>query len=593
MLGWVFFRAADLAHGMRYLSALAGLQHPQAPAALVDAVVLRPLPMLVMLAGVLLVFLARDTGGAAPVALLAARPHGHHGLRRRRDAPHDPGPQSLSLFHLLMSSRSLASFVTVLFLALLAAVPVADHLGRSPAGFDWPRACARLREARSACPDVFSAVLPWLPPGSAFEELERDLEASSWLRAGLRPRVQGFLTARLGLGNAAVIVGSDDWLFHRPSVEYVIGDAFGPTPGTTLADWGKELERAGIELVVLPVPAKASACPDELGAGVPHPVHNPGWAPFLEELRRGGVAVVDPTPVLRDAYLRTDSHWTPEAVEAVAALVAEEVLASGRVERGPRQYPVSVLEIERVGDLGRLLDERGEVRWLAPDTVTVRSVRKSDGRPWEPDPAAPGPAPGGQLHEHLLALRDGVGNGRWPGRASQRSTGIRRRLPGAQRRRRAGEPARPATGPVPRGWRGSAWWSCSSPRGSCATDTGGSNRPPSARGRSPRRRSAGDAPVRGIRLSAVRKGRDSADRIAVVVFGVLLATCAVSARASSSRSGPTRTYRSPAPEASSASTRATGSRTPSTRGCATVARPPSARRRCSGSASVSRCSRWS
>ena len=263
--------------------------------------------------------------------------------------------------------------VGVLFALFLVAVPARDAL--RPDAFDWARRGATLLSSRAdpADRDVFSALFPWLPPGDAFEDFEHDLEAASSFRRALRPRVQELASRLLGLGNAKVVLAPDGRLLHRPSLEYVVGPPFDRAT-EALIEWNAELARRGVALLVVPVPPKAATI---VGDEV---VHNVAWPGFRRALERAGVALLELAPT----YLRTDTHWSPAGMETAAAAIAEALVARGWVEREPSTRPLRALDLERVGDLGRLLDERPESTWIRPDEVTIRAVPG-----WEPDPASP------------------------------------------------------------------------------------------------------------------------------------------------------------------------------------------------------------
>jgi len=61
LVGWVFFRAPDLAAAGRYLQAMAGLAHPGPAAALLGGVIARPLDLLVVATAALVAFAAPQT----------------------------------------------------------------------------------------------------------------------------------------------------------------------------------------------------------------------------------------------------------------------------------------------------------------------------------------------------------------------------------------------------------------------------------------------------------------------------------------------------------------------------------------------------
>ena len=260
-----------------------------------------------------------------------------------------------------------------LFLVLLVAIPAWD--ATRPESFDWLERARALVERR-ASPDELDLVsrrMPNLPPGSAFEEFEHDLEQASHLRRWLRTRLQRALGLWGSVGNAKVVFGPEGVLLHRPSLEYVLGPPFrGPAPA--IERWHAVLERLGIELLVVPVPAKASCL-----AGRPR-ARNAGFPRFAAELERAGIGVLDLSPT----YLRTDTHWDPAGMRTAARSIADALIARGWVARGQKVHERRKLDVERIGDLGRLLDERLEADWIEPDRVTIEEVVG-----WKPDSSSP------------------------------------------------------------------------------------------------------------------------------------------------------------------------------------------------------------
>lgn len=75
----------------------------------------------------------------------------------------------------------------------------------------------------------------------------------------------------------------------------------------------------------MPTPTKAAVHTDALIGGAPEPaeaLQNPSFASLHAELSAAGVDLFDPTEALRnvrreagEAFLRTDSHWSPAGVE--------------------------------------------------------------------------------------------------------------------------------------------------------------------------------------------------------------------------------------------------------------------------------------
>jgi alginate O-acetyltransferase complex protein AlgJ len=149
------------------------------------------------------------------------------------------------------------------------------------------------------------------------------------------------------------IVGRDGWLFLPSELRCVsVGPFWGEAameassvespdyrdPLPAIVDFHKQLADRGIDLWLVPVPAKAYVYPDKLFADVPTP---PGGKPpryddarqaFADKLKEQGVRVVDLWPLLTDmrskgeqAYCRTDTHFSPLTTVRIAQELASEI----------------------------------------------------------------------------------------------------------------------------------------------------------------------------------------------------------------------------------------------------------------------------
>jgi alginate O-acetyltransferase complex protein AlgJ len=241
---------------------------------------------------------------------------------------------------------------------------------------------------------------------------ERALENDSLLGQSLRPPAQLLMTGWLGAGNERVYPGERGWIFYRPDVEHVTGRGFleprelrrriesvpewtsppEPDPRKAVVEFKGDLADRGIALIVMPVPLKPSVHPEKLSrrhdesSGV---LQNPSFTAFIEDLRRAGVVVFDPAPVLAreravgPQYLATDTHWRPEAVEAaadeLARMLAAVPLPNAAAAPG---YRIERVEVQNIGDTARMLDLPEGASLFPAETVWLRRVLNPDGAPW-------------------------------------------------------------------------------------------------------------------------------------------------------------------------------------------------------------------
>ncbi len=249
----------------------------------------------------------------------------------------------------------------------------------------------------------------------AMHAFEDALEDESVLGKWVRPKVQSVMSQHLGVGTEQVYVGHDQWLFYRPGIDYVMGTGFmdrarlrqrvaaatdgavppQPDPRLAILDFRDQLAERGIELVVVPTPVKPSIHPEQFTRRVPFehpPLQNRSYAAWIAELQAANIHVFDPAPLLHERkvrtgeaqYLATDTHWRPEAMEAVAAALVDYVtplLPEGLEER---VYQRRTVALSGIGDLALMLDVQRTAEVFPPEPVTVEQVLQEDGQYWRP-----------------------------------------------------------------------------------------------------------------------------------------------------------------------------------------------------------------
>jgi alginate O-acetyltransferase complex protein AlgJ len=144
----------------------------------------------------------------------------------------------------------------------------------------------------------------------------------------------------MGDGRTGVIVGQDNWLFTEEEARAMtqpMDQAVAP-----IAAIQRKLAARGIDLVILPVPAKLDVARNQARSLELAQTIGQRYDLFLQELQASGVAVVDTRAAMLamgpDArpFFATDTHWTAEGADAVAKAVA----ASGRVAKGSSDFTV-------------------------------------------------------------------------------------------------------------------------------------------------------------------------------------------------------------------------------------------------------------
>ncbi|MFZ9964020.1 MAG: alginate O-acetyltransferase AlgX-related protein [Terrimicrobiaceae bacterium] len=221
--------------------------------------------------------------------------------------------------------------------------------------------------------------------------IEKSLEEHSFLTKTFLPPVQTLAFQHLGLGNEKVYVVPDGWLHYRPDVDYVLeaGRASAGEPATkAFAQLHSDLQSRGIRLIVLPVPAKPVI------ESNPPASHHAAHTQFLAELHRNGIEVFDPTSLLMESraksgraqFLKTDTHWTPEAMETIAEALANKISQTAPpVSFLKKETPVPV---KNSGDLAVMLQLQPEASSSLAESVKIHPVRLPNGNPWRPDPSS-------------------------------------------------------------------------------------------------------------------------------------------------------------------------------------------------------------
>lgn len=330
-----------------------------------------------------------------------------------RDETHVPTAreaQALAEIGHTRFARGVPALLVAAFLATAIAGAVVDLVAPSRLPVDRLAEGAATARERLAAGEPLAANRALL---AALDGFQDDLERETRLSETLQPWAQWLLTGTLGAGNEQVYPGHDGWLFFRPDVDYATGPGFlepatlrrrarggdaweaapQPDPLPAIRALRDALATRGIALVLLPTPVKPVVHPETLAgryaAGGP-PVHNPSFAAFRERVEALGVTVVDPAPALAAAaaeapqYLRTDTHWTPAAMDAAARQLAA-ALRPLLPEAPPGRWRRVAVRVEGSGDVEAMLRLPPRLDLYPPEPVTLQRVLRPDGRSWAAD----------------------------------------------------------------------------------------------------------------------------------------------------------------------------------------------------------------
>ena len=312
-------------------------------------------------------------------------------------------------------SLPLAKAIVMIFLVLIFSVPVIQlglstcKDGESAVTFitAFDGAAADMQKAAGEKEGFIGSVLAANDVlNKRIKESETSLDDNLFLSQLMLSDVQAFM-CRLGVGNEKAFVGEDGWWFYEPGVVSITGPGFlepdqlkvrsktgvQPDPVLAIMDTRDQLKAMGIELIVMPVPVKPSIHPgqfantgDQYGS---EGIRNRSWALFANRLAEAEIMLFDSQELLcamdtdvPHAYLKTDTHWTPQAMQWVAAELGEMLRYDNpSVEAPDPIYKRTPQEVSNLGDIGVML-KLPEGQTLFPqETVTIQQVERVDGKP--------------------------------------------------------------------------------------------------------------------------------------------------------------------------------------------------------------------
>lgn len=194
---------------------------------------------------------------------------------------------------------------------------------------------------------------------------------------------------------AMSVPGTGGWLFLDKELRHLGAPKFwadpdGPAvagdPLPAILDFKRQLDSVGVDLLVVPVPAKAAIYPEVLP---PPGIPDPGATDreFFKALGGHGVNVLDLTESFRAAkdadpvYCRQDSHWAPEGIMIAAKAIADRVRDLPWAKAMPKlPLTYQALPINITGDLA--------APGAAPEPLNARFIA-ADGQPVPPSKSSP------------------------------------------------------------------------------------------------------------------------------------------------------------------------------------------------------------
>ena len=202
-----------------------------------------------------------------------------------------------------------------------------------------------------------------------FKSFEKNLETAFFAETP-RKIIQSTLSlSPLKEGNRNVRVGKDGWLFLDDAIESLTGQ--GPfydepfsfhkddnSPIDAIKRFANQLDNFGVRLILVSVPSKAMIYPEKINHNIEGPISHPDAKRLVSELNSlPNLDVLDLTKSLfnlkkeKKVFLKQDTHWTPEAMEEAAKIIAGHIKSLGITTNKPNLNSRNKEERKAYGDL--------------------------------------------------------------------------------------------------------------------------------------------------------------------------------------------------------------------------------------------------
>lgn len=206
--------------------------------------------------------------------------------------------------------------------------------------------------------------------------------------ATVRSGMQWLLTHGLKIGNKTLYLGREGWLFEQDEIDRLVhAKRAGNEMHADLIKLAAQLKSQDSNLMVIVIPGRVALYPEQIRPGTySGPVRLISENAQLDALKAAGVDVMDMTDALWDfrdkehIFFSQDSHWTPEAMKAVALAVNKRVR-----EKFPRlgntETPIinaTILERYDAGDLAHQLDPLHAENLLGVEEANLISIQGID-----------------------------------------------------------------------------------------------------------------------------------------------------------------------------------------------------------------------
>ena len=170
------------------------------------------------------------------------------------------------------------------------------------------------------------------------KNFEKNLETAFFAETP-RKLTQSILSlSPLKEGNRNVRIGKDGWLFLDDAIESLTGQGpfpfqkDGNSPVDAIKRFADQLDNFGARLILVSIPSKAMIYPEKINHNIKGPISHPDAQRLVSELNSlPNLDVLDLTRSLfnlkkdKKVFLKQDTHWTPEAMEEAAKIIANHI----------------------------------------------------------------------------------------------------------------------------------------------------------------------------------------------------------------------------------------------------------------------------
>ena len=189
------------------------------------------------------------------------------------------------------------------------------------------------------------------------KSFEKNLETALFAETPRKLTQSTLSLSPLKEGNRNVRIGKDGWLFLDDAIESLTGQGpfpfqkDGNSPVYAIKRFADQLDNFGARLILVSIPSKAMIYPEKINHNIKGPISHPDAQRLVSELNSlPNLDVLDLTRSLfnlkkdKKVFLKQDTHWTPEAMEEAAKIIANHIKSMDinidKVNLNPKQKEV-------------------------------------------------------------------------------------------------------------------------------------------------------------------------------------------------------------------------------------------------------------